>query len=469
MATKKIDELTSQSSLALTDLVEVEVNPSTSPASGKATLSVLQATFTKVGVVTVTQPATGATLTLANGSVLATSGAFDITFTATASTALTLPTSGTLTTTANTLAVFAATTSAQLAGVISDETGSGSLVFANTPTLVTPVLGVATATSINGLTITSSTGVLTITNAKTLSVSNTLTFTGTDASSVAFGTGGTVTYTSNKLSVFAATTSAELAGVISDETGSGSLVFANTPTLVTPVLGVATATSINGLTITSSTGTLTITNGKTATFSNTLTFSGTDAKALVLTTGLTVTTNDGTIAFGASGKTLTVSDSTTLATNAITMGGGEVITFSATNALSLLTTGATVMTFPATTDTVVTLAATQTLTNKRVTQRVTTTTDDATSIIDIDTCDVYELSAVANATEFTTTGTPTNGQKLIVRFKDAGVSKALTWTFATAIGVTLPTATTASKWGYVGCTYNSAAAQWHALAVTTQA
>lgn len=39
-------------------------------------------------------------------------------------------------------------TSAQLATAISDETGTGSLVFANTPTLVTPVLGAATATSI---------------------------------------------------------------------------------------------------------------------------------------------------------------------------------------------------------------------------------------------------------------------------------------------------------------------------------
>jgi len=98
--------------------------------------------------------------------------------------------------------------------------------------------------TVNGLTITSSTGTLSITNLKTLTVSNTLTLTGTDSASVAFGAGGTVTYTSNKLSVFAATSSAELAGVISDETGSGALVFANTPTLVTPVLGAATATSI---------------------------------------------------------------------------------------------------------------------------------------------------------------------------------------------------------------------------------
>jgi hypothetical protein len=55
-----------------------------------------------------------------------------------------------------TLAGHAATTSTELRGVISDETGTGSLVFATSPTLVTPVLGVATATSINGTTIPSS-------------------------------------------------------------------------------------------------------------------------------------------------------------------------------------------------------------------------------------------------------------------------------------------------------------------------
>jgi hypothetical protein len=56
--------------------------------------------------------------------------------------------------------------------------------------------------------------------------------------------GGGNAQTANPLSQFAATTSAQLAGVISDETGSGALVFANSPTLVTPVLGAATATSL---------------------------------------------------------------------------------------------------------------------------------------------------------------------------------------------------------------------------------
>lgn len=50
-------------------------------------------------------------------------------------------------------------------------------------------------------------------------------------------TSSTIAEYANKLSVFASTTSAELAGVISDETGSGALVFANAPTLVNPIVG----------------------------------------------------------------------------------------------------------------------------------------------------------------------------------------------------------------------------------------
>ena len=66
---------------------------------------------------------------------------------------------------------------------------------------------------------------------------------------------GTVAFTSDititgssKLSAFAATTSSELAGVISDETGTGALVFANTPTLVTPILGTPTSVTLTNAT-----------------------------------------------------------------------------------------------------------------------------------------------------------------------------------------------------------------------------
>jgi hypothetical protein len=150
------------------------------------------------------------------------------------------------------VATFLATpSSANLASALTDESGSSTVAFTTSPTFVTPTLGVASATTINKVTFTTpATGsTLTVADGKTLTASNTLTFTGTDASSVAFGTGGTVAYTANNLSAFAATTSSELLGVISDETGSGSLVFATSPTLITPALGTPSAlvgTNITG-------------------------------------------------------------------------------------------------------------------------------------------------------------------------------------------------------------------------------
>lgn len=63
-------------------------------------------------------------------------------------------------------------------------------------------------------------------------------------------------------------TSAELAAIVTDETGSGAMCFANTPTLVTPVLGAATATSIAIGTNPGSAGALRIPNNTSITFRN---------------------------------------------------------------------------------------------------------------------------------------------------------------------------------------------------------
>jgi len=101
------------------------------------------------------------------------------------------------------------------------------------PTLTSPTLGIATATSINGLTITTTaSGTLTIANSKTLTASNTVTFSGTDGSTVAFRTGGSVAYTADTLAAFATTTSTQLRGIISDSSGTGVLLFNQNPNFV---------------------------------------------------------------------------------------------------------------------------------------------------------------------------------------------------------------------------------------------
>lgn len=198
------------------------------------------------------------------------------------------------------LSVFAPTTSSELLSVISDETGSGSLVFANTPSLITPSLGAATATSINGLGITSTTGgIVTIANNKTLTVNNSLTFSGTDGSTVTIGTGGTVVYTANKLSALSATTSSELAGVISDETGfstTGLLMFNNNPTVVTGIVADSTSTTFN----------LINTNATTLNFAGSATtisqgYTGTATSTMNISTGAVAASNTKTINIGTGG------------------------------------------------------------------------------------------------------------------------------------------------------------------------
>ena len=64
--------------------------------------------------------------------------------------------------------------------------------------------------------------------------------------------GSDVALVANPLSQFGATTSAQLKGVLSDETGSGAAVFATSPTLVTPALGTPASGVVTNLTGTAS-------------------------------------------------------------------------------------------------------------------------------------------------------------------------------------------------------------------------
>lgn len=94
------------------------------------------------------------------------------------------------------VATFLATpSSANLAAAVTGETGSGALVFGTSPTLVTPTLGVAVATSINKIAITApaTSATLTIADSKTLTANNSITLAGTDATTMTFpGTSATI-------------------------------------------------------------------------------------------------------------------------------------------------------------------------------------------------------------------------------------------------------------------------------------
>jgi hypothetical protein len=70
------------------------------------------------------------------------------------------------------------------------------------------------------------------------------------------------------------------------------------------------------------------------------------------------------------------------------------------------------------------------------------------------------------------TGTIADGQDLMIRIKDSGSAQTIAWTSGTggyrAIGITLPTTTTAGKTTYVGLIYNSDDSRWDAIGVTTE-
>jgi hypothetical protein len=183
-------------------------------------------------------------------------------------------------------------------------------------------------------------------------------------------------------------------------------------------------------------------------------------------TGLTSGTSGGVLYYSATG---TLASSGLLSANALVIGGGAGV------APSTTTTGTGVVTALGNnanaTGGFTTINGTATLTNKRIDPRTSTAATTATLTPDISAFDQYNLTAQDQAlTVAAPTGTPVDGNKLILRILDNGTARAITWNATyTVIGTTLPTTTTASKMLYVGCIYNSTNTRWDVVAVTTQA
>jgi hypothetical protein len=116
--------------------------------------------------------------------------------------------------------------------------------------------------------------------------------------------------------------------------------------------------------------------------------------------------------------------------------------------------------------TTVTLTGTETLTNKRITKRTVSITNSATPTPNSDTTDIYLVTALAQTATFgAPTGTPTEGQQLIIRIKDNATARSLAWNaiYRASSDLALPTTTIVSKTVYLGFMYNSTDSKWDLL------
>ena len=228
---------------------------------------------------------------------------------------------------------LATPTSANLIASVTDETGSGSLVFGTSPTIASPVItgtitaggGVGTSGQIlsstgSGIQWANAAAGYSAPTIGSTSITSGGTFTTlpgvTSVNGTTIPSSVTIVKTTDKLNVHAATSSSELAGIISDETGSGSLVFGTSPTIVTPI-------------ITQSLVTPTFT-------SNAYTLQATDASALLLasnstTAGTIYVPTDATTNF-AIGTTINIQQTNT---------GQITITATTSGTTTLTSTGAT--------------------------------------------------------------------------------------------------------------------------------
>lgn len=122
---------------------------------------------------------------------------------------------------------------------------------------------------------------------------------------------------------------------------------------------------------------------------------------------------------------------------------------------------------------ILTTSSTATVTNKRITKRVYTATNNASLTPEIDTYDIFHLTAMSANTTINnhSTSTPTDGELMTFRFLDNATPRTLTWgsAYVAKGGIALPTTTTTSKNLTVMFEYNSNLSKWNLVASALEA
>lgn len=279
-------------------------------------------------------------------------------------------------------------------------------------------------------------------------------------------------------------TSAQLATSLTNETGTGLVVFNTTPTFIGNIKGDGPIdlfcnpavifggiyTSAYNLQIggaPTDDSTLYIYNNPTAASFTKLIYIGIEGLSGSITNiyiGSSVIGALGTITLsqkvvlGSTINKLTITPPATSAT--LTIADGSSLITSGAFSITLIATANTNITLP-TTGILATLTGTETLTNKRVTPRVGTTASSATPTINTDNVEYYEITnQTVDITGFTMQGTPTRGQRLYLVITGTA-SRAITWgpSFESST-IILPNTTVGTASLDVGFRWNVATSKW---------
>jgi len=252
----------------------------------------------------------------------------------------------------------------------------------------------------------------------------------------------------NPLSQFAQTTSLQLKNTISDETGSGALVFGTSPALTTPTGIVKNDVGLGSVDNTTDAGKPVSTAQQTAL----------NLKSNLISPAFT-TPNIGVATGSVSGN----AGSATILQTARTIAG---VSFNGSANIAIASTNLS------DTASIALLTSTQTLTNKRITARVLSATSYTTntgSSINADSQDMFIVTAQAGALLFNApSGTHTDGQKLIITVASSTtVARALTWNASYGATTTaLPTTTAATTATLtIGFIWSTSKSLWQCVAV----